>query len=448
MNILVVDDEKSLRLALADELAENGYDVDSASCGEDAQALLEKKYFDLVISDVVMKSISGMDLLKHIKATSPKTELILMTAYGTIDAAVDAVKAGALDYICKPFELERLMRFVRSMKETIQLRHENEALKLKLYDRFSFHNIIGQSASMQQLFNLLETICDTDATVIIQGETGTGKELVGEAIHFNSSRKNKAFIPVSCAALSKELLESELFGHEHGAFTGATKQKKGRFELAHEGTLFLDEIDDIPLEVQVKLLRAIQSGKFERVGGETPIQVDVRIVGTTKQNLLDLVEQGTFRRDLYYRLNVINVVLPPLRERKEDIPLLVNHFLKVYSPNQSIELSPEIMDILLKYDWDGNVRELQHAVQRLVLLRKNGSISTDMLPGKILNYTSQAYQFELGKISLPAYLDDIELRILQRALEQTKGGKTEAARLLGVPLPTFKSKLARFNQRS
>jgi DNA-binding NtrC family response regulator len=445
MNILVVDDEKSLRLALADELSENGYDVSVASCGEEAIKLLENKYFDLVISDVVMKSISGMDLLKHIKAASPQTELILMTAYGTIDAAVEAVKTGALDYICKPFELERLLRFVKTMKETIRLRHENEALKSKLYDRFSFHNIIGQSASMQRLFALLETVCDTNATIIVQGETGTGKELVGEAIHFNSSRKNKAFVPVSCAALSKELLESELFGHEHGSFTGATKQKKGRFELADNGTLFLDEIDDIPLEVQVKLLRAIQTGKFERVGGENPITVDVRIVGTTKQNLLDLVEQGKFRRDLFYRLNVIHVVLPPLRERKEDIPLLVEHFLSMYSPSQPVTLSPEIMELLLNYNWDGNVRELQHVIQRLVLLRKEGMISADMLPGKILNFSNQAPEFELGKMSLPAYLDDIELRVLQRALERTKGGKTEAARLLGIPLPTFKSKLSRFN---
>jgi transcriptional regulator with PAS, ATPase and Fis domain len=236
-----------------------------------------------------------------------------------------------------------------------------------------------------------------------------------------------------------------LFGHEHGSFTGATKQKKGRFELADNGTLFLDEIDDIPLEVQVKLLRAIQTGKFERVGGENPIQVDVRIVGTTKQSLLDLVEQGKFRRDLFYRLNVIHVVLPPLRERKEDIPLLVEHFLTMYSPSQPVTLSPEIMELLLNYNWDGNVRELQHVIQRLVLLRKEGMISADMLPGKILNFSNQAPEFELGKTSLPAYLDDIELRVLQRALERTKGGKTEAARLLGIPLPTFKSKLSRFN---
>ncbi len=447
MNILIVDDEKSLRLALADELIENGYDVDVASCGEDAMLLLGKKYFDLVISDVVMMSISGMDLLKHIKEKTPQTELILMTAYGTIDAAVNAVKAGALDYICKPFELERLLRFVKTMKETIQLRHENKALKSKLYDRYNFHNIIGQSASMQRMFSLLETVCDTNATVIIQGETGTGKELVGEAIHFNSLRKDKAFVPVSCAALSKELLESELFGHEQGSFTGATKQKRGRFELAHEGTLFLDEIDDIPLEVQVKLLRAIQSGRFERVGGEHPIQVDVRIIGTTKENLLDLVEQGKFRRDLYYRLNVIPLILPPLRDRKEDIPLLVNHFLKKYSPVHHVEVSSEIMDLLLKYDWDGNVRELQHVIQRLVLLRKDGAVDIDTLPGKILNFKSQEPLFELGKDTLSEYLDQLEKSILDRALEFTKGGKTEAARILGIPLPTLKSKLARFFQK-
>ena len=447
MNILIVDDEKSLRLALADELVENGYDVDVAGCGEDAMVLIDKKYFDLVISDVVMMSISGMDLLKYIKEKTPQTELILMTAYGTIDSAVNAVKAGALDYICKPFELERLLRFVKTMKETIQLRHENKALKSKLYDRYNFHNIIGQSASMQRMFNLLETVCDTNATVIIQGETGTGKEMVGEAIHFNSQRKDKAFVPVSCAALSKELLESELFGHEQGSFTGATKQKRGRFELAHEGTLFLDEIDDIPLEIQVKLLRAIQTGRFERVGGEHPIQVDVRIIGTTKENLLDLVEKGKFRRDLYYRLNVIPIILPPLRDRKEDIPLLVNHFLKKYSPAHLIEVSSEIMELLLKYDWDGNVRELQHVVQRLVLLRKDGAVDIDTLPGKILNYQSQEGVFELGKDTLSAYLDDLEKNILDRALEFTKGGKTEAARLLGIPLPTLKSKLARYVQR-
>jgi DNA-binding NtrC family response regulator len=447
MNILVVDDEKSLRCALSDELAENGYQVDSADSGEAALRLLETKPFDLIISDVVMSGIGGPDLLTHIKKNTPKTELILMTAYGTVDAAVDAVKKGALDYICKPFELERLLRFVGTVKETIRLRHENETLKSKLYDRYSFRNIIGQSAAMQKIFDLLETVSDSDATIIIQGETGTGKELVGEAIHFNSARKEKGFIPVSCAALSKDLLESELFGHEQGAFTGATRQKKGRFELAHGGTLFLDEIDDIPQEVQVKLLRAIQSGKFERVGGETPIQVDARIIGTTKCNLLELVDKGKFRPDLYYRLNVIPIVLPPLRERKEDIPLLVDHFLKKFSAPQAVQISGEITDLLSQYDWPGNIRELEHVIQRLVLLRKDGVIGPDMLPGKILHYQSQTPQFDLGKTSLPQHLDDVERRILVCALEHTKGGKTEAARVLGIPLPTLKSKLARFGLR-
>jgi DNA-binding NtrC family response regulator len=444
MRILVVDDEKSLRIALADELSEAGYEVRPAESGEAALALLEADPYDLVITDLMMDKISGLDLISYVNKRGDGPEILVMTAYGTVESAVEALKKGALDYICKPFEIDNLLHIVSTAKRTIRLKRENEELKSKLEERHSFQKIIGKSPSMQSLFSMLESVSDSGATILIQGETGTGKELVAEAIHYSSSRKHRPFLPVSCAALSRDLLESELFGHEQGAFTGAIKQKKGRFELAHEGTLFLDEIDDTPAETQVKLLRAIQSGKFERVGGENPIQVNVRIICATKHNLADLVEAGKFRRDLFYRLNVIPVILPPLRDRKEDIPLLVAHFLEQFAPGKKITVAPEIMEQLLNYDWDGNIRELEHTIERLVLLTKEGEIDRNALPPKIRDFAPEQFRFDAGRISLPEYLDRIEHRILVETLRQLMGSKTRTAEMLGIPLPTLKSKLKKF----
>ena len=444
MNILVADDERGVRVALADELTEAGHQVDTVASGEEAVAQLQKQEYDLVISDLVMGKLSGEDVLDFILEQPLPTKFLLITANATIESAIQILKKGALDYICKPFEMDHLLQVVRNVEETIRLRKENEALRAELFSRNRFVNIIGKSASMQKVFSLLEIVCRSDVIVLIIGETGTGKEIIADAIHYNSSRKNKPYIRVSCAALPKELLESELFGHEKGAFTGAVRQKKGRFELAHGGTLFLDEVDDIPVETQVKLLRVIESGEFERVGGEETIKVDVRLIAATKKDLKPEIEAGRFRKDLYYRLNVMPIHLPPLRERKEDIPLLVDHFLKKYAPDRTLNISPEIMEMLLKYDWEGNVRELEHVIERLVLLSQQGGIDISFLPEHILEKKDAGLLFEWGKTSLPDYLNNIERQILIEGLQRSQNSKTQLAEMLGIPLPTLKSKLKKF----
>jgi DNA-binding NtrC family response regulator len=444
MKILVVDDEKSIRIALTDELREAGYDVRPAESGEAALELLANEPFDLVITDLIMGKISGLDLLNHIRQKVPATEVLLVTAHATVETARDALKNGAVDYLCKPFDVETLHHIIRGVKETIRLKRENEELKSRLFERQRFHTIIGKSAPMQKVFDLITTVADSQNTVLIAGETGTGKDLVAEAIHYNGPRREKPFVSVSCAALSKGLLESELFGHEKGAFTGALKEKKGRFELADTGTLFLDEVDDIPLDFQVKLLRVIQSGMFERVGSEETLRTDVRIIAATKRDLWDLVEEGTFRKDLYYRLNVIQILLPPLRQRPDDIPLLVEHFLKKYAPGRTITISPEIMELFLQFNWDGNVRELEHTVERLVLLSKDGAVDKNLLSPKILEFSSSGGAFAFERIKLPEYLYTIERNVLVEGLRRSLGSKTKTSELLGIPLPTLKSKIKKF----
>ncbi len=444
MKILVVDDEKSIRVALTDELKDAGYDVASCSSGEEALNLLPAGSFDLVITDLIMGAVSGLDLLAFIKKERISAEVLLITAHATVETAREALKNGAIDYVCKPFEIDSLLHIVRGVKETIRLKRENEDLKSRLIERHRFHTIIGRSSAMQKVFELLQVVSETDKTVLVAGETGTGKEIVAEAIHYNGQRRDRPFISVSCAALSQGLLESELFGHEKGAFTGAIKEKKGRFELAHTGTLFLDEIDDIPLDFQVKLLRVIQDGSFERVGSEVTRRVDTRIIAATKRDLWELVEEGKFRRDLYYRLNVIQILLPPLRDRKEDIPLLVEHFLKKYASGRTIEISSEIMELFMQFNWDGNVRELEHMVERMVLLAKDGTVDKNSLSPKIRDYVSKTTEFVFDKMKLPDYLFDMEKRILEEELRRSLGSKTKAAETLGVPLPTLKSKLKKF----
>jgi DNA-binding NtrC family response regulator len=444
MKILFVDDEKSLRIAAADELRDAGHDVSVAASGEEALPLIQEGIFDLIITDLVMDKIGGLDILQAAKKRSASTEVIVVTAYATLDTSIKAMKGGAIDYLCKPFELTDMMRSVRTVGETIRLKRENTELREKLQERHTFHNIIGKSSAMQEVFNLLEIISASDMTALIIGETGTGKQMVAEAIHYNGKRAQNPFITVSCAALSHEVLESELFGHERGAFTGAIREKRGRFELAHTGTLFLDDVDDIPLETQVKFLQAIETGKFERVGGENTLAVDVRVLAASKQDVENLVRTGKFRKDLYYRLNAIQVKLPPLRERKEDIPLLVSHFLKAVCPDRSIELAPEIMGYLLQYNWEGNVRELKHLVERLVLLAQDGRVGPDALPVEIRKSSTDAETFVPGSVPLPDYLYKIERTALLKALDSCGGSKTKTAELLGIPLPTLKSKLAKF----
>ncbi len=445
MNILIAEDEKSLRLALQDELQEAGYNVDVAPNGEEAIQKLGAQDFDLVVCDLVMDGAGGKEVLEYIKTNRPATSFVLMTAHATIQSAIEILKIGAVDYLRKPFEIEQLMGIIRQVKETIRLRKEQGETFEQWEGCRSFGNLIGRSKAMHESFDMAAIVANADSTVMIIGETGTGKNVMAEAIHYDSQRRNHPFIMVSCASLSRELLESELFGHEKGAFTGSIRQKKGRFELAHKGTLFLDEVDDIPMETQVRLLNFTQTGNFERVGGEATIHANVRIIAATKKDLVKQVDKGLFRQDLFYRLNVLQIRIPPLRERVGDIPLLVDHFLRKYSPERKLNVSPEIMDILKKHTWDGNVRELEHVIERLVLLNRDGTIERSALPLNIIDAAGRVPGFGWGQASLHEYLDQLEDRLLRDALAKCRGNKRDTAALLKIPLPTLKSKLLKFH---
>ncbi len=445
MKILIAEDEKSLRLALQDELQEAGFQVEAVASGEEAIGRLSADDFDLVVCDLVMDGLSGKDVLDFIQGSQLSTSFVLMTANATIQSAIEILKTGAVDYLRKPFEMDQLIAIIRQVKETIRLRKEQGKSGKPWEDCRTFGHLIGMSKPMHEAFDLANIVAGVDATVTILGETGTGKNMLAEAIHYESQRRNHPFIMVSCASLSRELLESELFGHEKGAFTGSVRQKKGRFELAHKGTLFLDEVDDIPLETQVRLLNFTQTGNFERVGGETTIHADVRIIAATKKDLSKLVEKGLFRQDLFYRLNVLQIRIPPLRERTDDIPLLVDHFLRKYSVDRKLIVAPEIIDILKKHTWEGNVRELEHVIERLVLLNRDGTIDRSALPLNIVDVAGRIPGFGWGKSSLSEYLDQMEERLLKDALAKCAGNKRNTAALLKIPLPTLKSKLAKFH---
>jgi DNA-binding NtrC family response regulator len=375
--ILVVDDDKAVLDSTSDMLSVRNYYTDTASSGEEALNKVKTVTYDLVITDLMMVGMDGIELLKEIKKLSPDTVVIVISGYGSMEIAIEATKLGAYDFIPKPFnEDEMLLRINRGLESRRRELERNILLK-QIEEKYSFNNIISKESSMRKIFDQIVDISQTDATVIIFGETGTGKEMIANAIHYNSHRKDKPFIPVHCAALSETLLESELFGHEKGAFTGAFKQKKGRFELADGGTIFLDEVGDIPLVTQVKLLRVLQEKTFERVGGTELIRTDIRIITATNKDLLSLIKTGTFREDLYYRLNVFPINLPPLRERKNDIPLLVEHCIK--NQNQKLGknikgISEESMKNMLNYSWPGNIRELENVIERAMLTAKEDLI--------------------------------------------------------------------------
>ena len=369
--ILVADDEQSMREFLDIMLKKEGYKVSLASNGEEVIKLIEKDIFDLVLMDIRMPRLDGISTLKKIKAISPETIVIMITAYASADTAIKAMKEGAYDYITKPFKVEEIKLIIKNALEKKNLQKENILLKQVVRDRYHFENIIGQSSKMLDLYKLLEKVAPTKTNILITGESGTGKELVAKAIHYNSPRKEKPFVTLNCGAIPESLIESELFGHMKGAFTDAIATKKGLFEVADEGTIFLDEISELPLLMQVKLLRVLQDREFKRVGGTEDIRVDVRIISATNKDLEEAVREKRFREDLFYRLNVIQIKLPPLRERREDIPLLAMHFLKKYSEelNKNIlTISPEALRILLNYDYPGNVRELQNIIERAVAL--------------------------------------------------------------------------------
>ncbi|MDY6951692.1 MAG: sigma-54 dependent transcriptional regulator, partial [Thermodesulfobacteriota bacterium] len=376
--ILIVDDEKNYLVVLSAFLTEEGYETLIAEEGQQALEILDSADIDLVLTDMKMPSMDGIALLRRIKEKSPDLPVVVMTAYGTVEKAVEAMQQGAFNFIQKPFQNETLKQIVDSAVATYRVVKENRRLVEALEDRYRFDNIVGKSKPLQDVFDVVQKVAHTKATVLITGESGTGKELIAKAIHFNSPRHDKPFVAVSCAALSETLLESELFGHEKGAFTGAIAMKKGRFELADGGTLFLDEIGEVPVSVQVKLLRVLEEMSFERVGGARTIAADVRLIAATNRALKAEVEQGRFREDLYFRLNVVHIELPPLRERAEDIPLLAAHFVQKYGREANrgeMTVSPEAMRFLYNHRWPGNVREFEHAIERAALLSGSNEIT-------------------------------------------------------------------------
>ena len=433
--ILVVDDEAIVRESLQDWLADAGYQVLTAENGPGALDVIEKEKPSIMIADLVIPGMDGIELMKRAKAQQPGIEVVIITAYASIPTAIAAMKEGAYDYIEKPFCPERAELLVKKLAEHQELVEENLSLRQKLEDHYRFENIITKSAKMQRVIEVIKVVAKSNATVLITGESGTGKELVARAIHAQSHRNKRPFIAVSCAALPESLLESELFGHEKGSFTGAYAQKKGKFEFAEGGTLFLDEIGEMSANIQVHLLRVLEEKEFTRVGGNEPIRVDVRVISATNKDLRRAMDKQEFREDLYYRLNVVNVELPPLRERKEDVPLLAQHFLSKFASENRKEISgfsPEATELLLDYDWPGNVRELENAIERAVILARDSLIT-----GGDLSQESgpPAYSTALSK-----NLKEVEEEHISNVLRKAGGNYSEAARILGISRMTLYNK--------
>ena len=441
--LLVVDDEKSLLQFLELLFSEQDYDVttaDSVSAGREA---LERASFDLVLCDITMPDGSGLELLAEIKKNHERTAVIMMTAYTSTESAIEAMKLGAYDYVSKPFDVEELKILVQKALEKTELYDENVYLKQELRERYTFSNIIGRSQRMQSIFALIEKIARTPSTVLIQGESGTGKELIARAIHYNSNRTDARFLSINCGALPENLLESELFGHERGAFTGAVKDKRGLFQEADQGTLFLDEIGEMTPTMQVKLLRALQEKSVRKVGGTREESIDVRIIAATNQDLEARISDGEFREDLFYRINVIPIFLPPLRQRREDIPLLVDYFVQKYSQEMqvdAVEISVDAMKVFEAYDWPGNVRELENAVERTLALCAGGTVTSADLPASLLKRRKESETISLPAdgLDLEQYLEDIRCQLMTEALERTNWVQTQAAELLGMSFRSFR----------
>ncbi len=436
--ILVVDDESIVRESLHDWLDSVGYKVVTAESGEEALRIIQKKKIKIMLADLIMPGINGIELMKKAREIVPMISTVIITAHGTIQTAITAIREGAYDYVEKPFCPEKVELLIKNLMDHHDLIEENIYLRRKVEDRFRFEGIIAKSPKMLKIFELIKTIAPTTATVLVIGETGTGKEVIARAIHHQSQRRNKPFIATSCAALPESLLESELFGHEKGSFTGAVERKKGKFEAGDKGTLFLDEIGEINANTQVHLLRALEEKKITRVGGNEEIKVDVRFISATNKDLRDMVKQGNFREDLYYRLNVVKIELPPLKDRKEDILPLAEHFLKKYAEENDKNIkkfSPEVVKFMLNYSWPGNVRELENMIERGVILSKKNSITLDELPQDIIHPTPVE-----GKT-----IEAVERNHIIRVLEETKGNISQAAKILGIRRMTLYNKLKKYN---
>ena len=453
--ILIAEDEERMRRIFEVNLSDR-YQVITVTNGEEAIRVLREREVDLVLSDLRMPVKDGMEVLREAKAHNPSLPVILITAYGTVENAVQAMKEGAYDYLLKPVKIEEVELVIQRALSYADLMDENRYLREELKAAYGIEEIISVNPKMREIMKLIGQVARSKATVLIQGESGTGKELVARAIHYRSDRANRPFIPLNCAAIPKDLLESELFGHEKGAFTGAHKQMKGKFELADGGTLFLDEIGEMPLELQVKILRALEGYPFTRVGGVEPISVDIRVIAATNRDLKEEIRKGRFREELYYRLNVVNIKIPPLRERKEDIPVLVNYFLDKYRKevgNKELKLSPETLDVLNRYPWPGNVRELENAVLRAMVLAKGDTIRVEDLPEEIRDADQKDIQTprnkeelkKAKKIAREKAARAVEERFVREALRRCNGNISRAAREHGIDRRQFQNLIKKYN---
>ena len=447
-DILVVDDDSAHRTMLRTLLSGWGYTVTEADDGAAAMAAVEQKPFDLVLMDIRMVTVSGIEALDGIKQRNPAIPVVMMTAYSSVETAVDALKKGAYDYLTKPFDSEKLKVTLSRALEHTQLKEENRRLKEDLARQFDRQKIVGRSPAMERLMDTVAQVATSEATVLLTGESGTGKELIAEAVHFNSKRRNGPFVKINCAAITETLLESELFGHEKGAFTGADRRKQGRFQQAGGGSIFLDEVSEMSLGMQVKLLRVLQEREVTRVGGGETISIDVRIIAATNRNLQDLVQNGRFREDLYYRLNVATIRVPPLRQRQEDIPLLAQSFLERYAEQNQKPVkgfTPQAMEDLIRHDWPGNVRELMNVVERAVVLARGDYLDSDSLLLTTQDLDSSAFNEKgFGAVAEEPTLDNVERATILKTLEATGGNKSEAARRLGITRKTLHNKLKKY----
>ncbi len=442
--IFVVDDEESHRMMLRAHLEEEGFDVVEASDGQEAVDRIKDKFFDLVLIDIRMPRMDGMEALRQIKKITSAIPVIMMTAYGSINSAIEALKSGAEDYLPKPLDMDELLIKVHRALRFKQLEEENLLNRERLGTRFDFSSIIGRSLKMKELFETLSMVAPTEATILLLGESGTGKEIVANAIHQNSEKRERPYVKVNCAALPEALLESELFGHEKGAFTGALYKKKGRFELADGGTIFLDEIGEMSLLTQTKILRVLQEMEFEAVGGTKTVRVHVRIIAATNKHLEEEVKEGKFREDLYYRLNVVPITIPPLRERREDIPILAEHFLGIYSKKNKRTIrgfEPGAMDAFIRYSWLGNVRELENIVERTVIMCRRDIISVDDLPPAIAGSEQKEGESEFV---IGSSLRELEKDAIWRTLRYTEGNRTKTATILGITRKTLQNKIKEY----
>lgn len=452
--ILVVDDEESIREFLEIMLKKEGYEVTTAEDGAKAKEILTKKSFDMVISDMQMPNVTGIELLRHVKESYPDLVFMIITAFGTTETAVEAMKLGAYDYLTKPFKIDEVRLNIANALRSKNLETEVRILKKELVKEYSFQNMVGNSEAMHAVFNLIKRVSQAPTNVLITGESGTGKEVIAKAIHYNGPLKDKPFVTVNCGAIPENLMESEMFGHKKGSFTGAIADKVGLFEVADGGTLFLDEVGELPASIQVKLLRAIQERIIRRVGATDDMKVEVRIIAATNRNLEEMVQKNTFRQDLYYRLNVIGIKAPALRDRAEDIPLLAAHFLKKYNDKlnkQISSISVEAMDILKKYNYPGNVRELENMIERTVALESGATILPESLPPMVNTSSGRkmasSNEIEIGEdgLDLDKVIGQIEKELLIKAIHSSGGIKKKAAKLLKISFRSMRYRVEKYS---